>query len=187
MSSFCLAKSARNANDKSFLFRPTQHQWTLYFVIIGRFHFPQYERHESDDEILKDLLQEINPENFEKLERSPTIGEFVLVRYEILGKTSNYYVGQIMNNKDSDSDYDVKPFVYTPPLQSPLSLWPPTALHNGLSLHSPMGLFLPCTPAVHDGFVTGLSRLTDQLAMGASWYFWGRDHGAFSSIRLPSV
>ncbi|PSN43172.1 hypothetical protein C0J52_09898 [Blattella germanica] len=62
---------------------------------------------ESDDEILKDLLQEINPENVEDLERSPTIGEFVLVKYEIFGKNSNYYVGQIMNNKDSDSDYDV--------------------------------------------------------------------------------
>lgn len=48
---------------------------------------------ESDDEILKDLLQEINPENFEDLERSPTIGEFVLVKYEIPGKNSNYYVG----------------------------------------------------------------------------------------------
>ncbi|PSN45986.1 hypothetical protein C0J52_09775, partial [Blattella germanica] len=61
---------------------------------------------ESDDEILKDLLQEINPENFEDLERSPTIGEFVLVKYDISGKNSNYYVGQIMNNKDSGSDYD---------------------------------------------------------------------------------
>ncbi|PSN34804.1 hypothetical protein C0J52_24940 [Blattella germanica] len=60
--------------------------------------------------------------------------------------------------------------LHPPLLQSPLSLWPPTALHNGLSLHSPMGLFLPCTPAVHDGFVTGLSRWTDHLAMGASWY-----------------
>ncbi|PSN31501.1 hypothetical protein C0J52_24501 [Blattella germanica] len=67
-----------------------------------------------------------------------------------------------------------------PPLQSPL-------LHYGLSLHSPMGLFLPCTPAVHDGSDTGLSRWTDHLAMGASWYLSGRDHGAFSPIRLPSV
>ncbi|PSN46200.1 hypothetical protein C0J52_18534, partial [Blattella germanica] len=74
-----------------------------------------------------------------------------------------------------------------PPLQSPLSLWPPTALHNGLSLHSPMGLFLPCTPAVHDGSDTGLSRWTDHLVMGACCYLSGRDHGAFSSIRLPSV
>ncbi|PSN50563.1 hypothetical protein C0J52_14770 [Blattella germanica] len=77
--------------------------------------------------------------------------------------------------------------LHPPPLQSPLSLWPLTALHNGLSLHSPMGLFLPCTPAAHDGSDTGLSRWTDHLAMGASWYLSGRDHGAFSPIRLPSV
>ncbi|PSN42210.1 hypothetical protein C0J52_11247 [Blattella germanica] len=62
---------------------------------------------ESDDEILKDLLQEINPEIFVELERSPIIGEFVLVKYEIPDKNSNYYVGKIMNNKDSDSDYDI--------------------------------------------------------------------------------